>query len=230
MEFQVFTLSTRSEVSQFESLLDQYIATRGQFSLKHISLVNAYDQLLQREDGGRIFSALLDLQINFLLLYLDIHSVGATWNKIYSEGLEGGSILDSADKFFSKMDVHRFNSSYVLRYRALWDKIMGLLVMIGAPKEYDRFCSARSKKRVFRKIALACQMLNEEFLNTLEGFLIKFDDAFRTSEAHGTGVLRKYSFTMESVDKNPQIELIGYWNTVNRFISEIGKMFGVNPP
>lgn len=226
MEIETFSLSSREQVEQFESLFDKYLAQRGQFSLKHLSLLEAYDQLQSRDDGGRVFSALLDLQINFSLLYLDSHAVGATWNNYFSKGkLEGGSILDSEEKFFGKMDVHRFNSSYVLRYRALWDKIMGLLVLIIVPHEYERYVSAKSRKKMFRKIALESNLLPEEAVKSLEELLMKFDNSFRTAEAHGTGSLRKYSFTMESMDKNPQIELIGYWNVVNGFIAEFGKLF-----
>jgi hypothetical protein len=60
----------------------------------------------------------------------------------------------------------------------------------------------------------------------LEGLITRFDNTFRTSEAHGTGRLRKYSLSMESMVDNPQIELIGFWNAMNGFIAEIGKKFG----
>jgi hypothetical protein len=229
MEFETFSLKNREEVEKFENLLSQYIAQRAQFALSHISLVNAYDVLQEREDGGKIFTALLDIQINFMLLYCDSHSVGATWNQFFSKGkLEGGSVLDSQAKFFGKMDIHRFNTSYILRYRALWDKLMGFLVLLFAPNEYERFCKSKSKKKSFRKIALGVNELSDEFVSNLENMLSKFDNEFRTAEAHGTGVLRKYSFTMEAMHQNPQIELIGYWNMVNDFISKIGNMFKQN--
>jgi len=223
---EIFTLNSRDEVARFEELLESYATARAKSPLKHISLTSAYDQLQDRKDGGRVFSALLDIQINFLLLYLDAHSVGATWNGLFSKGkLEGGSVLDCQAKFFGKMDIHRFNTSYVLRYRAIWDKLMGLIILIYAPNEYESFAKAKSKKRTFTKIVEKCQFAGSQFLANLSGLLTRFDNTFRTSEAHGTGVLRKYSFTMESLADNPQIELIGYWNAVNGFIAELGKMF-----
>jgi len=229
MQFETFSLKDRKEVESFEKLLSQYVTQRAQFALSHISLTNVYDAFQEREDGGRLFTAILDIQINFMLLHCDSHSVGATWNKLFSKGkLEGGSVLDSPDKFFGKMDIHRFNTSYILRYRALWDKLMGFLVLLLAPTEYERFCKSKSKKNCFRKIAQGATHLSDEFVSSLENMLLKFDNEFRTPEAHGTGVLRKYSFTMQSMHQNPQIELVGYWNLVNDFISKIGGMFKQN--
>jgi len=226
---ETFTLNTREEVVQFEDLLDKYATARAQFPIKHISLVDASDYLHVRSDGGRIFSALLDIQINFLLIFLDSTSVGGTWNQLFSKGkLEGGSVLDSEAKFFGKMDIHRFNTAYVLRYRALWDKLMGLMILIYAPSEYDSFSGAKSKKRTFMKMAAKHKFANQQFLEDLNKLLTEFDDTFRTSEAHGTGVLRKYSFTMESLAQNPQIELIRFWNAVNGFVANFAKVFSVS--
>lgn len=229
MEFESFSLKNREEVESFENLLAQYTKTRGQLSLSHISLTSVYDALQEREDGGKVFTAILDIQINFMLLYCDSHSVGATWNQLFSKGkFEGGSVLDNPVKFFGKMDIHRFNTSYILRYRALWDKLMGFLILLFVPNEYDRFCKSKSKKKSFKKIAHGVPQLTDEFVLSLENMLQKFDNEFRTAEAHGTGVLRKYSFTMESMHQNPQIELVGYWNMLNDFIAKIGGMFKQN--
>ncbi|MBB5543352.1 hypothetical protein A8H39_10770 [Paraburkholderia fungorum] len=222
-----FSLKSREEVVRFEELLDKYMVARSIFAPSHISLASAFDQLQTRPDGMRVFTALFDIQINFFLLFLDSHSVGVTWTEVFAKGkLEGGSILDSEAKFFGKMDVHRFNSAYVLRYRALWDKLMGLIVLTEAPAEYESFMGARSRKKDFRRIAEKHQIANAEFLDSLEGLITRFDNTFRTSEAHGTGRLRKYSLSMESMVDNPQIELIGFWNAMNGFIAEIGKKFG----
>jgi hypothetical protein len=226
VKYEIFTLKDRCEVEQFENLLTQYVSQKAQFSPSHISLVAAYDSFRQREDGGKIFAALLDIQINYMLLYCDIHSVGSVWNNNFSKGkLEGGSVLDSQAKFIGKMDVHRFNSSFVLRYRALWDKLMGFMVLLLAPNSYESFIKSKSRKKIFRKIISDVQGVSEGFIDNLEETLTKFDNAFRTPEAHGTGALRKYSFTMENMLKNPQIELIMYWNIVNEYISKVGAMF-----
>lgn len=226
MTTETFTLNTREEVARFEQLLDDYVSSKADFSLDHISLVTAYDKLQTRSDGGRIFTALLDIQINFLLLYIDRNTVGQIWAALFSKGkLEGGSVLDSPEKFFGKMDIHHFNTAYILRYRAIWDKLMGLIILIEAPDDYDSFSQAKSKRRTFAKIAEKCRFSEAPLLADLDDVLTRFDNKFRTSEMHGTGVLRKYSFAMESMGKNPQVELIGFWNAINSFIFELGKIF-----
>jgi hypothetical protein len=229
MASEAFTLKSRDEVLRFEELLEQYVTARSHFAPNHLSLATVYDQLQGREDGGKIFTALLDIQINFMILHLDMSAVGGTWNSTFSKGkLEGGSVLDSADKFFGKMEIHRFNTSFVLRYRAIWDKLMGLMVMIFCPKDYEAFASAKSRKKAFAKIAEREKWGEGEFHKSIATLLTKFDDTFRTPEAHGTGALRKYSFTMDSLLQNPQGELVGYWNAVNGFISNLGKAFNSN--
>lgn len=226
MSSSVFTLNSREEVVSFQELLEGYSRTTFQTALPHISLVDAYDHLQTRSDGGRVFTALLDLQVNFLLVFADIYSMGATWNRLFSKGkLEGGSVLDSSNKFNGKMEIHRFNTSFVLRYRAIWDKIMGLLILMHDPARYDAFMKARSRKKEFIKIAKESKFASDIFLLELEQLLTTFDDKFRTAEAHGSGVLRKYSFVMESLEKNPQIELVEYWNKVNQFLLNYGKIF-----
>lgn len=226
MTLSVFALNSREEVVAFQEMLEGYSKTAFQTPLPHISLIDAYDYLQARSDGGRVFTALLDLQINSLLVFADIYSMGATWNRLFSKGkLEGGSVLDSRIKFDGKMEIHRSNTSFVLRYRAIWDKIMGLMILMHTPVQYENFMKAKSRKKEFIKIAKASKFADEVFLNNLEELLTSFDNKFRTAEAHGSGVLRKYSFVMESLEKNPQIELVEYWNKVNQFLLNYGKIF-----
>lgn len=230
MTLETFNLNTRDAVIRFDTLLDSHINKKANFSLKHISLIEAYDHLQPLPDGGRTFSALLDFKINFLLLFLDLNDIGCTWNQLFSKGkLKGGSVLDSEVKFFGKMNIHRSNTAYVLRYRALWDKLMGLILLVYAPNDYDAFANAKSKKRTFAKLAEKHQFATPEFLENLSNLLTKFDNTFRTSEAHGTGVLRKYSFTMENLNQNPQIELIHFWNALLDFVAKFGKIFSGEP-
>lgn len=221
-----FTLENRGEVERFEALLGEYSQARTQMALSHISLVKAWDQLHQREDGGRVFTALLDLSLTLHLIEFDISNIGGTWNGLFSKGkLEGGSILDSQRKFFGKMDIHRFATSFVLRYRAIWDKLMGFFILYFAPSEYDRFCKSDSKKKAFRNIASTISALPSEFVTTILNRIEEFDNNFRTAEAHGTGVVRKWALTMEGMEGNPFIELIGYWNILNAVCHVVGKLF-----
>ena len=82
---------------------------------------------------------------------------------------------------------------FVLRYRALWDKIMGLLVVLLVPDRYEAFVKADSLKREFLKVVgptLALDVVENSIAMVQE-----FDDDFRTAEAHGSGRLRKLIYT-----------------------------------
>lgn len=221
-----FTLENREEVERFEALLGEYSQARSQIVLNHISLVKAWDQLHQREDGGRVFTALLDLYLTLHLVEFDLTNVGGTWNSLFSKGkLEGGSILDSQQKFFGKMDMHRFATSFVLRYRAIWDKLMGFFVLYFEPIKYDSFCKSKSKKKSFKNIASTIDALPDEFIATILDRIEEFDNKFRTPEAHGTGAVRKWALTMEGMEGNPFMELFAHWNVLNVVLHTIGKIF-----
>jgi hypothetical protein len=151
MSTEIVAFNSREEVAQFEEYFDKYLAVRTQSPIERISLTDAYDRLQARPDGARIFSALLDIHTNFLFLYLDVHSVGATWNQLLAKGkLEGGSLFDSKTRFYGKMEIHRFITAYVLRYRALWDKLLGLMILIYAPGEHEAFLNAKNKRQRFQ--------------------------------------------------------------------------------
>ncbi len=232
-----FILKNREEVANFDGWLKKYEKKKLGLTLDHIVLVKAYDKLRERNDGGRVFTALLDLQINFTLLACDHWKTLAIMNtyfptifKILEDGSikyrsEGSSLFDSEENFFGKMEIQRYSTTFVLKYRALFDKIMGLILLMFAPAEYETFCKARRKKNCFIKIASKLPEVPERLVNQIENLITKFDSTFRTSEAHGTGSLRKWVFLMDSPYTNPQGELMDYWNFLNIMIINIGKQF-----
>lgn len=226
MTADAFKLKTRDDVERFEELMNLYSEARSEVALNCIPLVRAWDQLHQRTDGGRVFSALLDIYLNLHMLHLDLTSVGGTWNSRFSKGkLEGGSVLDSSAKFFGKMDIHRYSSAFILRYRALWDKIMGFLLLLFCPDAYDGFLDAKSRKKYFRGVASRIDNVPEEFVAGLLSSLEKFDNNYRTAEAHGTGALRKWSLTMEGPALRPMQDLMGHWNFLAKALIAICGVF-----
>ena len=229
MSTEIVAFNSRDEVALFEEYFDKYLSVRTQSPIERISLTEAYDRLQTRKDGGRIFSALLDIHVNFLFLYLDVHSVGATWDQLLAKGkLEGGSLFDSKTRFYGKMEIHRFTTAYVLRYRALWDKLLGLMVLLFVPDEYEAFTNAKSKRLRFQKLAEKHQIAEEQFLKKLNDMLTSFDNAFPI-ERQGEEAFSDYSIVIESLDHNPQIELMKFWNAANGFISKFGKIFSKLP-
>lgn len=229
MAQQYFSLKDRDQVARFDALAAAYEKARLGYSIKPLSLVKAYDYCQTRDDGGKLFAALLDIFINFSLMSLDSHSVGGIWNSHFSsKDKDGGSVLDSEPDFFGKMDIHRFNSSFVFRYRALWDKLMGLMILMYAPGRYEKFESSKSRRRAFKTCSSGVNQISAEFTEKLEKILNDFDNEFRTPETHGTGALRKWSFSMESMTENPTVKLIGHWNIMVEMLGSLDKAFTPN--
>lgn len=221
-----FRLSTREEVVSFEQSLLVYQAQRCQAPLSHIDLPMAWDQLHARRDALKLFASLLDLWLTFVSMHLDMCAFGGTWNMSFSNGkLEGGSILDSQEKFTGKMDIHRHCTAYALRYRAFWDKWMGFMILLMMPAKYEEFCRAKSRKRAFGKLLESSGQLGSDLTRLIAERLTHFDDKFRTPEAHGPGVMRKWTLSMQSMTENPLMDLIGFWNLANIVMQQLGAHF-----
>ncbi len=125
------------------------------------------------------------------------------------------------------MDIYRYNSSYVFRYRALWDKIMGLLILVFVPNEYASFFGSKKKLKAFKKIAIKIPEIDESFITQVSKSLDEFSEKFRTPEVHGTGSLRKWAFLVEDSPTNPEIELLYYSNFLNETMLKISKIFEI---
>ena len=141
--FEVFPLNTREDVELFERCFLAYLEDYGKYVIQHISLLRTYDALQSNPDGGRIFATMLDISINLGLIWCDIGEVGRCINQIIQGIAADLNELESVQRSFElRMRLHHYISTYIFRYRSLWDKIMGLLVLILAPTEYEKFCSA----------------------------------------------------------------------------------------
>jgi len=232
-----FILRNREEVVTFADWLNKYQKAKLGFSSNHLSLVDAYDQLQERIDGGRVLTALIDIQVNYILLARDHGESLAIRNtyfpaifRISKDGSvnfrsDGSTVFDSEENFFGKMEIQRYSTTFVLKYRALFDKIMGFIILMFAPADYDAFAKARRKRNSFAKIAPKMPQVPTELVLQIEELLTRFDNTFRTPEAHGTGVLRKWVFLMDSHWTNPQGELMDYWNFLVNLMVNIGKLF-----
>lgn len=221
----VFTLSTIEEVRRFERLLDTYCEREVKYALTHIPLVKAFEYCLSVDNGSHLFASILDIHINAAILWCDSCKLGSTWNKTIKsrEVSEGEGLTD--EEMILRFDVQKYASSFVLRCRALWDKLMGLYVLMFAAEKYESFVSARSRKKAFKKITGNITFIPNEFVDSLLGALSKFDDAFRTAEAHGTGTIRKWSFNLDAVNSNPNLQIIEYWNLINAVLHTTAGIF-----
>jgi hypothetical protein len=88
-----FVLRSREDIAAFEARLDQYVKAMTGLVVPSIHLVNAYDKLQGREDRQRVINALLDVQINYRLVFCDLINMTALQHD--SDSLEGDSVLSS---------------------------------------------------------------------------------------------------------------------------------------
>jgi len=132
--------------------------------------------------------------------------------------------LDSYPIFFGKIELHRAIASFVLKYRAMWDKIMGFLILTIVPEAYENYMQAKSRKKRFKDIFSKLDSGAAWFAEEIHTKITSFDDKYRTAEAHGTGVIRKYAFEMDSLDESPLINIVDYWNFLNETVHTISKM------
>lgn len=221
-----FPLNSADDIQRFECCLDEYVdAKTNGFAVAHFSLVEAFAVLQGDPDGARIFAALTDIRISLALLMCDSFSLGREMNKTMPQVLAKAGQLPESQAFAIRMEIHAHANSFILRFRSLWDKFMGLLLLRFAPQDYQRFASSKSKKAAFRKIMAQHQIMPDGFVSTAEGLIQKFDDTHRTAEAHGTGTLRKSSLSWNDHTESPSVALLGYWNFLNDIAHIVGGVF-----
>lgn len=220
-------LSDSSEVARLEELLDLFQQKRGSVSFKWVSLVSAYTYLQPYSNGGRVFSSLVDLRFNVASLEHDLGRIGKIVNNQRQKRLATpGPLFENEELFVERLELLESNTSYILRYRAVLDKIMAVLVLLTAPSEYEDFMGARSRRRSFLKVAERCQMstkLVEHVVKTIDAF----DSKYRTAEAHGTGSARFWTFIDEEDDDSdsPQSDMFWAWNSLHPLLTLLGKIF-----
>ena len=210
-DVQRFQFNDKHDVEVFDAMLETYHKTETGYSLSYIPLPKAYEVIFNQCNDTRIFPALVDIKLNFVILSCDSFGACCLWNELSSSNSVSNRNIVIENKFIAQFKLHRLLSSYVLRYRAIWDKIMRLIILLFCPESLQRYDDSKSKKGGFKKIAIESGKISSEFANDIHELLERFDNYFRTPEAHGTGTIRKWSFIEPMVD-NPSFELMGYWN------------------
>ncbi len=212
-----FKLNNKQEALIFDELLDKYL--RVSTEKHHISLGRIWDTLESNPKGGQLFTAFLDLRINLVLLEMDISTICGILNR-EPEGitLPDSLALSDVKLFFNSMELHRANNAFVLRCRAIWDKILGVIVLIVAPENYEKFQKGDSRQKMFQGIAKLTRKISLEFCEHILQVITDFDDQYRTPEAHGMGKIRKWTFAAVRGDDSPQVGIIDAWNELNHVV------------
>jgi len=188
----ILEFSTREEVEEFERNLELALRRGGSYLPPHISLARAWDVFQPRDDRRRLFAALLDVKLTFIFCQEDFLRAAGGWQRLSPSRTRERPW--SPDTLAHALEGHRNLSAYVLRARAFWNKMIGFLVLLRMPDRYDEFARARSPLSQFKKLIAGRPDFPDDFVELLRWGI---DDLgrFRTPEAHGTGILRKWTFS-----------------------------------
>jgi hypothetical protein len=188
-----------------------------------------YKHLQPYSNGGRIFSSLVDLRFNVTALEHELGRIGRIVNEQRQKrSANPGPLLGNEELFLERLALLEANTAYILRYRAILDKIMAIMVLLVAPLEYDNFMGARSRRRSFVKIAERSSQLSSQLVEHVVETIDAFDSKYRTAEAHGTGSARFWTFLDEEDDddaEGPQTDMFWAWNSLHPLLTLLGRAF-----
>lgn len=217
-----FQLRGPEETKCFELFLDQYRESRGLHPHPKLPLAHAHDVLVDHPEGARIFVSLFDLQLSRIFLNEDLHVITEVLNQDLNGCRSSRQLLFNDLGFFSeRVDFHRACTNFVLRYRALWDKIMGTLILLLCSEEYHKFWSKHSRLKAFLNIMREARALPEQECRKIDECVTEFNNRFRTAEAHGSGILRKWTFVVQNQEDNPIEDFLWASNTIDEYFDLI---------
>jgi hypothetical protein len=205
--------------------VERFLLEKG-FDFDKLPLSNLFDYTFipsenWKIDTSKLFAMLVDMKISLI----------EAFNAYYSFTLANNMIIKSGNinKAYLKIEAHNSCVDFILRYRALWDKIMGILVFVYLNSEYDKQWSSSSGKKSRRKKfkTLFENHIIWEKVETYYEALEKFDNEYRTPEAHYQGKARKETIfnTGNYMDISYHKTLLNdYFNPLNDFTNIFGQL------
>ncbi len=211
----------KSALVKIQRSLEEYGKEHCDTESLPIDLSKAYDFLKDNDGKNRLWAALID----FLLAYLHLFRSFMRFSINWSDEVVGGQ-----DTIQDRLDLHYDLSSFTIRYRAVWDKFMGVYLLLYAPNKYKDFWKANSKRKYFLNF-LRADLEKHELATYMEKVFNKFEKEFRTGEIHGSGKLRLWSFLppkeivskgSDDMKENMVFHLVMYYNTLLQSIHVLG--------
>ena len=226
-----FRVASEADADALSKRLADYLRAHSIEPILPFRIVDAYRSFSKDKEVGRLNAAFLDVLLMYAHMRVDALTFCGIWNDKFSKGaLEGGNVLACAERFIHKAEIHRSAVAFVFRYRALWDKIMGLLVLRFVPGEYNAYTRGKSRLNKFKAIAQPVEAFSTDFIETSHALARAFDDSYRTHEAHGTGVLRKFVYNMQTTEEdNPLIAFAAFWNELQLVLIKVDALIVDGP-
>ena len=189
-------------------------------------LLELEERFCSHPQHGKIMASLVDLKLTWFFTDSDFISACLVYqDKLHFKRLPSHSHSETAA---SRISFLNHANSFVLRCRAYWDKLMGLLVLVFASDQYERFTSDESRRKSFKTIANG--FLTPESVHSLMAILAMLNK-HRTPEAHSTGCLR--TWILKDWDENPintpYADLLTIRNQTARYTADIIKLIFETP-
>ena len=222
---QRFTLHNREEVDTFETMLHKHVEAETHLPFHSLNLTRAFDYCMSlKENGTKLFAALLDLKITIAFLFIDGIKYAPDFNALNRK--DEANILEDEALFNKKMKMLHHNIDLAIRYRAFYDKFMGLTVMLLNPTRYVDYNNAKSRKKIFPSLVKGC--IDNESISTLIEQVTYLDNNYRTPEVHQTGSMRTWVLTSQDLFLDKELNLMNYFNWVLGYADWIDEVIKKN--
>jgi hypothetical protein len=213
-------IKTKRDAKLFDKYLSEFQRRNEAPPLDFLSIESVFCFLQGQNNQGRLFTYMIDLQIQFALLNIDSCKMDQLDRDIRDvENFSGPEI------FCNRTALLKTNSDYIFRYRALWDKIMGCIVLIVEPSKFQKLFKSNSRKKDFKKIVAGHPKFPDSLLDHIIETTTKFDNLYRTAEAHMNGSTRQWSYDYSESPFSDQANMKWAWNAMIPIIEQIGKFF-----
>lgn len=213
-----FKVDSIEDARQFDEFLAEYQKSRQASVIGHLSLEHVFAELKDHPERSRLAPYFIELQLQHALLNCDLHEISS----LLGQKTSGAEV----DGFCHRVSLLRANSDFIFRYRAIWDKIMTIIVLFCAPKHFQDFTGSKKKKNSFKRIAESTGRIPPGFVSHVIETTEAFDNKYRTEEAHGSGSARKWSSgQLPDDDASPQYDMFWAWNSLNEVIVKLRDAF-----
>lgn len=209
---QEFCLKDRKEVERFTELITGYVEDFTHLPFHGIDLPRWFNKCKAMDDkkGGRLFAAILDLKITFAFVFIDFYKTIPGFETINSK--DSPDIISDPALFKKKIALLHDNIDMAVRFRAFYDKFMGVLALLLCPEKYKKLGKSGSRKEDFKKLLEG--YIDSESLESLFQTISGLDDTFRTSEVHQTGRMRKWVLGGRDCYVDNAVVLSDYFNSI----------------
>ena len=223
---QKFTLHNREEVFSFETMLNKHVETETHLPFHSLNLIQAFDYCMSlSNNGGKLFAAILDLKITIAFLFIDGIKYAPDFNALNRK--DGADIMEDEALFYKKIKMLHHNIDLAIRYRAFYDKFMGITIMLLNPSKYEEYNNAKkSRKKLFPSLVKG--FIDDESIATLTEQVTYLDDNYRTPEVHKTGSMRTWVLTSQDLFLDKQLNLMNYFNWVLGYADWIDSIIADN--